>query len=199
MENCNIVKDLLVQYLNGETSDETDEKIEAHLAECAECKAALKRLKKERNQKLRERIRSLPWRKYIKRGLAVMGALLVLAALVVTLVCPVRHYNEPTAYTKKDVRRAFECVEKDFGILNTGILLSLSYDEDFSVDETNYAHTHYPDNCWDEYMVINAEIKDLGITPLAGALSRHFEVYPCNWYLARYEGEDWRIIGRGLC
>ncbi len=37
MSNCNIVRDLLPLYLDGETSPESTEMIKSHLAECDEC------------------------------------------------------------------------------------------------------------------------------------------------------------------
>ncbi len=36
--NCNIVRDLLPLYLDGETSKETAEMVESHIAECDECR-----------------------------------------------------------------------------------------------------------------------------------------------------------------
>ena len=36
--NCNIVRDVLPLYLDGEASKETSEMVEEHLAECEECR-----------------------------------------------------------------------------------------------------------------------------------------------------------------
>ena len=38
MTNCNIVRDLLPLYLDGETSEETAKMVEEHIAECDECR-----------------------------------------------------------------------------------------------------------------------------------------------------------------
>lgn len=38
MSNCNIVRDLLPLYLDGETSKETSDMVKSHIAECDECR-----------------------------------------------------------------------------------------------------------------------------------------------------------------
>ncbi len=38
MSNCNIVRDLLPLYLDGETSPESSEMVKSHLEECDECR-----------------------------------------------------------------------------------------------------------------------------------------------------------------
>ena len=40
MSNCNIVRDLLPLYADGETSEETSEMIKEHLSGCEDCRRA---------------------------------------------------------------------------------------------------------------------------------------------------------------
>ena len=44
-KDCELVKDLLPSYVDGLTSDETNEFIESHVKECPECKALLNDMK----------------------------------------------------------------------------------------------------------------------------------------------------------
>lgn len=46
-KDCELVKDLLPSYVDGLTSDETNEFIESHVKECPECKALLNDMKRE--------------------------------------------------------------------------------------------------------------------------------------------------------
>lgn len=46
-KDCELVKDLLLGYADGLTSDETNEFIESHIKECPECTALLNEMKKE--------------------------------------------------------------------------------------------------------------------------------------------------------
>ena len=44
--NCKIVQDLLPNYIDGLTNDETNKYIEEHINECAECKRILENMQK---------------------------------------------------------------------------------------------------------------------------------------------------------
>ena len=49
--NCKIVQDLLPNYIDGLTNDETNKYIEEHINECAECKRILENMQKKLNIK----------------------------------------------------------------------------------------------------------------------------------------------------
>ena len=47
IRNCKIVQDLLPNYIDGLTNEETNVFIENHLKECSECKKTFENMKQE--------------------------------------------------------------------------------------------------------------------------------------------------------
>ena len=85
--NCEIVRDLLPSYADGQTSDITNAAVEEHLAGCPDCAEILKRMKEPENPVIpqTEEIDYLKKVKRSKRRTAWIAALAVLAVCLVTV------------------------------------------------------------------------------------------------------------------
>ncbi len=131
-----------------------------------------------------------------KKYLTVLLAIgLILIAIVLYFVLkPVSvTYSESDIFTEEDLKKAVECVKKDFQSLQGCKLYSLAYNGDVrSLRETEYQLKHEPQ--YDEYIVIDSVF----LSPLSGggAWSRA-SIYTWLWILGRNTGGEWIVIDRG--
>ena len=85
---CKIVQDLLPNYIEKLTSDETNEYIEEHLKECAECTSVLNDMQKNietKNIKMDEReVKYI--KKYNKKFNIIRNILIIIVLLIIIII-----------------------------------------------------------------------------------------------------------------
>ena len=83
--NCKIVQDLLPNYIEGLTNEETNEYIENHLKECSECKEILKEMGEEIIlDKIDEKIKIDYLKKIKNRNKTIITIIVVIAIAIIT-------------------------------------------------------------------------------------------------------------------
>jgi len=87
MRNCKIVQDLLPNYIEKLTNDETNKFVELHLNECEECKKVYNNMKKELEPKAEHRDkREVKYIKKFNKKLKVLKILLAVILIVYLVV-----------------------------------------------------------------------------------------------------------------
>ena len=87
--NCDIVRDLLPSYVDGLTSETTNEAVNEHLKECPECTEALKRMKEpeKTNSEPKAEVNYLKKirRRSLQKGFIVCAIIVILALAAAAL------------------------------------------------------------------------------------------------------------------
>lgn len=101
MKDCKIIQDLLPNYIEKLTNEETNKYIEEHLKSCNECKKVLQNMNKE--LKVDDEKRSQKEVKYIKKfsnRLKVLKSLVVITLVIALAVMTGYYFNMKNAYVK---------------------------------------------------------------------------------------------------
>ena len=92
MLNCNVVKDLLPNYVDGLVSEKTRQEIDEHLSGCTDCKAAYEEMKAPLTPITMEDVTEIDYLKKVKRKnkirtirYSVISALAVAAIFIVSV------------------------------------------------------------------------------------------------------------------
>ncbi len=85
--NCKIVQDLLPNYIEGLTKEETNKYIEDHLNECEECKKILENMKKEIElNKPKKNEKEVKYIKKFNKRFRLVTTILILIVLIFTII-----------------------------------------------------------------------------------------------------------------
>lgn len=101
MKDCKIIQDLLPNYIEKLTNEETNKYIEEHLKSCNECKKVLNNMNKE--LKVNNEKRSQKEVKYIKKfsnRLKLLKSLVVIILVIALAVMTCYYFNMKNAYVK---------------------------------------------------------------------------------------------------
>lgn len=124
MMKCNIIKDLFPNYIDGLTSEESNQMIEEHLGECAECRkyldAMMTELTSKRYKELNQDQAKAEIRPFKKLGRRMFYAVLI-TAVVVGLLCGVYESYFYSGYSTLpgDVEVTYENVD---GVVVVGLI-----------------------------------------------------------------------------
>ena len=84
---CKLIQDLLPNYIEGLTSEETNKYIENHIKECEECTNILKDMGKEIVLDRIDELKKIDYLKKIKhRNVIIIGIVLSISILLITLI-----------------------------------------------------------------------------------------------------------------
>lgn len=85
-KDCKIVQDLLPNYIENLTTDETNEFVNKHIDECEECRKVLEILKEKDIEPKEDNKREIDYAKKVKRKLNILKFFLI-AVIIVILIC----------------------------------------------------------------------------------------------------------------
>ena len=83
--SCEIVRDLLPSYADGQTSEKTNQAVEAHLSGCRECSEILRRMREPEKAAVSEK-EEIDYLKKVKRSKRAAAWITAAAVLVVSLL-----------------------------------------------------------------------------------------------------------------
>ncbi len=123
-----------------------------------------------------------------------MIGLVLAAALLYLILRPVSvTYADSEIFTEEDLRKAVECVRKDFQAFRGCRRYSLSYNGDAkSLREAGYQRKY--GRQYDEYIVIDSVFRS---PVFGGGTWTGNTIYTWIWILDRNAGGEWTVIDRG--
>lgn len=114
--NCNIIRDLLPGYVEGLTSNETNEAVKKHLSECSECSKIISDMADGEDFGKNEDIREIDYLKKVKRKsrkiiLIIFGGLILLG--IITFCCYGIFGISTRGYTAENIHLTDAVLEAD--------------------------------------------------------------------------------------
>ena len=83
--NCEIIRDLLPSYADGQTSDITNTAIEEHISECRDCADMLRRMKEPEEDILSQK-EEINYLKKVKKSKRLTAWIAVVSTLVIGII-----------------------------------------------------------------------------------------------------------------
>lgn len=162
--NCDIVRDLLPSYVDGLTSETTNEAVNEHLKECPECTEALKRMKEpeKTNSEPKAEVNYLKKirRRSLQKGFIVCAIIVILALAAAAfriLYIGEKAYTEDF-YSDLSVTDNTVKISGDFGISGNGTARVAFSEKNGVVDITVYSAP----KCFINSMTFDSEYKTKG-------------------------------------
>lgn len=165
-KNCNIIFDLLPNYIENDVSYDTKDFIENHLKECKNCRKVLEeiknddidnQLKNDKNSKIEvEKI------KKIKRNFKMHKMILIISSIIALIIAVILVFNVIYNKINKTVYdRITEVYEENVNIDNCRIIQEYSYEVYNDKGSYNFSNIiNYKDGKFKS--IENAEFKDNG-------------------------------------